>query len=101
MEQMIMIMLQTCQVYSEKMERQPLAEYEVLLYEQLCNMVATFAKVQDVIGRVQLMELHKVEIAKQLELDQWQKDHDESLNQKDRKPLPEDEGVDPSSRYSS
>jgi roadblock/LC7 domain-containing protein len=51
MEQTIMMVMQTVQAFGEKCKTHKLTEYEVLMYEQCCNMVATFARIQNMIGQ--------------------------------------------------
>ena len=51
MEQIYIMMMQTIQVMSEKHKVASLTEFEVLMYEQFCNMMASFGRVQDLVQR--------------------------------------------------
>lgn len=95
MEQTIMMVMQTSQTFTEKSKTHTLTEYEALMYEQCCNMVATFCKIQDAIGRIQLLKIEQAEYAEQQAHDKWVRERDASTDQRGRDSSRGDEGTDP------
>ena len=78
MEQTMIMVMQTVQTFAEKSKICTLTEYEALMYEQCCNMAATFARIQDTIGRLQHLEAEKAYRVKQAEFNQWEKESPKS-----------------------
>jgi hypothetical protein len=63
MSKLIRDAMDACVYYSDKLrESGNLAEYELLMYEQMCRMIETFCRVQDVHGRIQLARLEQEEL---------------------------------------
>lgn len=44
MEQLLLMMMQTCTEYAGKSGAMPLTEYEMLMYEQICRAVTLYMK---------------------------------------------------------
>lgn len=57
MDQALCMILQIIQVMAQKQKLQTLCEFEILMYEQMCNMVASFARTQDLVIRMQAVDL--------------------------------------------
>jgi hypothetical protein len=75
--------MELCVYYSDKQGvTNALSEYEVLMYEQLCNMIASFAKLSDVCWRKQILDTEREFRREEEEHQQWlaaqdQEDKDE------------------------
>lgn len=93
-EQTIMMVMQTVQTFAEAMKIRVLTEFEILMYEQCCNMVATFARQQDTVGRAQQLGMDRALYEHQQGHAKWQREIDANENHPDRNPLPRDEGSD-------
>lgn len=51
MEQVIMMAFQTAQEYAQKSSVHSLTEYEMLMYESVCNMLKSYAEFLDITYR--------------------------------------------------
>jgi len=56
MEQLVMMVLQTCQNYAEKSSETHLTEYEMLMYERMCCYITSFCTLQQLFVRKQICE---------------------------------------------
>lgn len=77
MDQVVMMAMQTCQEYAQKSASQSLTEYEMLMYEQLCTMLTTYAKGHDLALRKQMPELERDTLQAEREHNQWLEANDD------------------------
>jgi len=63
MSKLIRDAMDACVYYSDKQrECGNLAEYELLMYEQMCKMIETFCRLNDIHGRIEIAKLEQQEL---------------------------------------
>jgi hypothetical protein len=86
MEQVIMMAMQTCQTYAEQEQVRNLTEYELLMYEQLCNMVRTYCKLHDLSGQEKIPEYERDAQRAREQHEEWLRAHQDDDKPKDDRP---------------
>lgn len=95
MDNTIVMVMQTCQTFGEKMKTHGLTEFEVLMYEQCCRMVEMYGKVQVKIAEAHLMATERELDSCRQKHAEWEKKRDERDNGGNPKAKDGDGGVDP------
>lgn len=91
LENVILMVMKTTNDFGEKSKTQTLTEYEMLMYEQCCNLVAAFARQQNTIAQAQQLGLDRALHNSQEEHEKWE---NEKQNRSNRKAPPRDAGTD-------
>jgi hypothetical protein len=73
MENVIGMAMQTCQTYAEKMKTHGLAEFELMMYDQCCRMVQTYAEIQCKIGQIQMLAADRALVEETEKQEKWEK----------------------------
>lgn len=77
MEQTIMMVMQTCQEYAQKATCHTLTEFEVLMYEQMSRLVATWCQAHELGIRQNLGELERDALKSEKEHQEWLRAQDD------------------------
>ncbi len=85
-QQCIVMVMQTCQSFGEKMKTHGLAEFEVLMYEQCCRLVETWAKGHEMIAQGYNMGIERELDACREKHKKWEKERDERDKRRDSTP---------------
>jgi hypothetical protein len=75
-EQVLMMSHQTVQEFAQKSAQFDLKEYEMLMYEATCNLLASFAKLQRSSFELQTLQLEQKLIVEKKNHEKWMKEND-------------------------
>lgn len=73
MEQTILMAMQTCREFARKSYVTELTEYEMLMYEAICNLIAMYTRCHEVALRPSLLEAQRVAMLAEEEHEKWLK----------------------------
>lgn len=71
MDQIIMMAMQTAQNYAEKCATCTLTEFEVIAYENICNIIAAYTRMHTVAMDINYFDIEKQHVIQKAQYDIW------------------------------